>query len=78
MSIEKTGWDRDFGSTFEITCDGCGETEEVEGEFADAVAWCQENDWGRRMERDGWANYCPDCKDQGSRTEGRWKDGQAP
>jgi len=55
--------DRDEAGT--VTCDGCGETDDIDGVgfFSDFVDEIKERGW--RIGRDGgdWTHTCPDCAD---------------
>lgn len=50
------------GDVTEVSCDGCTEQLEVDGDFNDAVTELKELGW--KMKRDkagGWTHNCPDC-----------------
>ena len=65
MSIEKIRWDRDgFDEAFEITCDECGECEEIDGDFNECIDWTKENGWKTVKEGRDWCNYCPECQEK--------------
>ena len=61
MSIERVRWDRDSGNVYELTCEGCGEVEEVEGEFQDVLNYKEENGWQSQKRKNAWGDYCSDC-----------------
>lgn len=60
--IEKIKWDKNWGDTWEVTCDDCGECEEIEGDFDDCISFIKESKWSTRKEDGEWLNYCPDCQ----------------
>jgi len=64
MSIERLRHDYTFDeTTFEVACDDCGESEEIEGSFDDCRDWMKEHDWKTFWkDRKGYLNFCPDCK----------------
>jgi len=63
MSIEKVKTDYRFGEdTFEILCDDCGESEEIEGSFEDCREWIKDNEWSSVLDGNEWYNYCGECK----------------
>lgn len=65
MSIDKLKHDYQFDeSTFEIVCDDCGKSEEVEGQFQDCLDFMKENNWRSVYDEGDWYNYCPGCKDK--------------
>ena len=71
--ITKSKWDKDFGDTWEVECDDCGEMEEIDGDFDDCITFIKENKWATRKEDGDWLNYCPDCqnkKQEGSKQNG--------
>ena len=64
MSIERLKHDYTFDeTTFEVSCDDCLESEEVEGSFDDCRDWMKENNW-RTFWKDGegFVNLCTHCK----------------
>ena len=60
--ITKSKWDKDFGDTWEVECDDCGEMEEIDGDFDDCISFIKENKWVTRKEDGDQLNYCPDCQ----------------
>jgi len=62
--IEKIKWDKTWGDTWEITCDDCGEFEEVEGDFQDCLNFLKEEKWRTTKDEGDWVHYCPDCQNK--------------
>lgn len=70
MSIEKT----EVRYVYEIYCDKCGASEEIESEFGfgDVYSQAKEDGWRAFKEPDGsWGHSCPDCVE-----EFKWKGGE--
>lgn len=62
IMIDKIKWDKICGDTFEISCDDCGESEEIEGDFQDCISFLKENNWLITKEDGKWEHFCSDCK----------------
>lgn len=45
-----------------IECDGCGETEQFNGDFADVVEQAKAVGWLCAKVGTFWEHYCNDCK----------------
>jgi len=61
--IDKIGWNtRDDTGTWEITCDDCNDTQEVEGDFQDCLHFLKTEGWKTVKAGNDWTHFCPECK----------------
>lgn len=61
MSIEKDGSYGNWGPTFSLSCDECGESADGFGDFNEAVEFKKEYGWKSVKEYGEWKDLCPAC-----------------
>ena len=52
-------------SIFEVVCDICGETEEIEGQWDDCLDFKKDEGWSSRKDNHNeWMDVCEECKNK--------------